>query len=136
MRMHPVALLAPRCARKDCKVAGYDIEKGTRVLPELWETTEEFCPDRFTGKDIEFKGQDCKFRAFGAGRRMCPGYNLGLKVIQSSLANLLHGYRWKLPNDMMPEDLDMEEIFGLTTPRKIPLVAIVEPRLPRNLYSL
>ncbi|CDP21888.1 unnamed protein product [Coffea canephora] len=97
---------------------------------------ELFCPDRFMGKDIDFKGQDCKFLPFGAGRRMCPGYSLGLKVIQSSLANLLHGYRWKLPNDMMPEDLDMEEIFGLTTPRKIPLVAIVEPRLPRNLYSL
>ncbi|XP_027178873.1 cytochrome P450 71A1-like [Coffea eugenioides] len=146
MRMHPVVpLLVPRCAREDCKVAGYDIQKGTRVIvnvwsivrdPELWEKPEVFCPDRFMGKDIDFKGQDCKFLPFGAGRRMCPGYSLGLKVIQSSLANLLHGYRWKLPNDMKPEDLDMEEIFGLTAPRKIPLVAIVEPRLPRNLYSL
>ncbi|XP_071915989.1 trimethyltridecatetraene synthase-like [Coffea arabica] len=145
MRMHPVALLAPRCAREDCKVAGYDIQKGTRVAvnvwsigrdPELWEKPEEFWPDRFMGKDIDFKGQDCKFLPFGAGRRMCPAYSLGLKVVQSSLANLLHGYRWKLPNDMKPEDLDMEERFGITTPRKIPLVAIVEPRLPRNLYSL
>ena len=146
MRMHPVVpLLVPRCAREDCKVAGYDIQKGTRVIvnvwsivrdPELWEKPEVFWPDRFMGKDIDFKGQDCKFLPFGAGRRMCPGYSLGLKVIQSSLANLLHGYRWKLPNDMKPEDLDMEEIFGLTTPRKISLVAIVEPRLLRNLYSL
>ncbi|CDP12826.1 unnamed protein product [Coffea canephora] len=146
MRMHPVVpLLVPRCAREDCKVAGYDIQKGTRVIvnvwsivrdPESWEKPEVFWPDRFMGKDIDFKGQDCKFLPFGAGRRMCPGYSLGLKVIQSSLANLLHGYRWKLPNDMKPEDLDMEEIFGLTTPRKIPLVAIVEPRLPCNLYSL
>ncbi|XP_027075082.1 trimethyltridecatetraene synthase-like [Coffea arabica] len=144
MRMHPVVpLLVPRCAREDCKVAGYDIQRGTRVIvnvwsivrdPELWEKPEVFCPDRFMGKDIDFKGQDCKFLPFGAGRRMCPGYSLGLKVIQSSLANLLHGYRWKLPNDMKPEDLDMEERFGITTPRKIPLVAIVEPRLPRNLY--
>ncbi|CDP12827.1 unnamed protein product [Coffea canephora] len=145
MRMHPAALLTPRCAREDCKVAGYDIQKGTRVAvnvwsigrdPELWEKPEEFWPDRFMGKDIDFKGQDCKFLPFGAGRRMCPAYSLGLKVVQSSLANLLHGYRWKLPNDMKPEDLDMEEIFGITTPRKIPLVAIVEPRLPCNLYSL
>ena len=146
MRMHPVApMLVPRCAREDCKVAGYDIQKGTRVLvnvwtigrdPALWEKPEEFYPDRFVGKDIDVKGHDYELLPFGSGRRMCPGYSLGLKVIQSNLANLLHGYKWKLPNDMKPEDLDMEEIFGLSTPRKIPLVAIVEPRLPRHLYSL
>ncbi|XP_027126053.1 cytochrome P450 71A1-like [Coffea eugenioides] len=146
MRMHPVApMLVPRCAREDCKVAGYDIQKGTRVLvnvwtigrdPALWEKPEEFYPDRFVGKDIDVKGHDYELLPFGSGRRMCPGYSLGLKVIQSNLANLLHGYKWKLPNDMKPEELDMDEIFGLSTPRKIPLVAIVEPRLPRHLYSL
>lgn len=146
MRLHPVApMLVPRCAREDCKVAGYDIQKGTQVLvnvwtigrdPALWEKPEEFYPKRFIGKNIDVKGQDYELLPFGSGRRMCPGYSLGLKVIQSSLANLLHGYRWKLPTDMKPEDLDMDEIFGLSTPRKIPLVAVVEPRLPRHLYSL
>lgn len=146
MRLHPVApMLVPRCAREDCRVAGYDIQKGTQVLvnvwtigrdPALWEKPEEFYPKRFIGKNIDVKGQDYELLPFGSGRRMCPGYSLGLKVIQSSLANLLHGYRWKLPTDMKPEDLDMDEIFGLSTPRKIPLVAVVEPRLPRHLYSL
>ncbi|GKV09813.1 hypothetical protein SLEP1_g21253 [Rubroshorea leprosula] len=67
---------------------------------------------------------------------MCPGYALGLKVIQSSLANLLHGFTWKLPGNMRKEDLNMEEIFGLSTPRKILLEAVVEPRLPPHLYFL
>ncbi|KAL3528583.1 hypothetical protein ACH5RR_007905 [Cinchona calisaya] len=146
MRMHPVApMLVPRCAREDCKVNGYDIQKGTQVLvnvwtigrdPELWDKPEEFRPERFIGKDIDVKGQDYELLPFGSGRRMCPGYSLGLKVIQSSLANLLHGYKWKLPSDMKLVDLNMEEIFGLSTPRKIPLVAVVEPRLPLHLYSL
>lgn len=146
MRLHPVApMLVPRLSRKDCKVAGYDIQKGTRVLvnvwtigrdPELWEKPNEFCPERFIGKDIDVKGHDFELLPFGAGRRMCPGYSLGLKVIQASLANLLHGFKWRLADDMTPENLNMEEIFGLSTPRKFPLAAVLEPRLPLNLYLL
>ena len=145
LRMHPVApMLVPRCAREDCNVSGSHIQKGPRVLvnvwtigrdPELWKNPQEFYPERFIGEEIDVKGQDYELLPFGSGRRMCPGYSLGLKVVQSTLANLLHGYNWKLPSDMNPEDLDMEEIFGLSTPRKFPLVTIVEPRLPHHLYS-
>ncbi|KAH6773368.1 hypothetical protein C2S52_003750 [Perilla frutescens var. hirtella] len=145
MRLHPVApMLVPRLARQDCKVAGYDIKKGTQVLvntwtiqrdPSIWENPTEFCPDRFLGKDIDVKGQDFELLPFGSGRRMCPGYSLGLKVIQSSLANLLHGFKWALPDQMNPEQLNMEEIFGLSTPRKFPLVVVAEPRLPPHLYN-
>ncbi|KAL6330763.1 hypothetical protein AAG906_009191 [Vitis piasezkii] len=42
-------------------------------------------------------------------RRMCAGYRLGLKMIRSSLANMLHGFHWKLPWDMKTEELNMEE---------------------------
>ncbi|KAJ4974449.1 hypothetical protein NE237_007623 [Protea cynaroides] len=145
MRMHPVApLLVPRIAREDCELAGYDIREGTRVLvstwtigrdPSLWEEPDEFIPERFIGKAIDVKGQNFELLPFGSGRRMCPGYSLGLKLIQSSLANLLHGFIWKLPDQMKPEELNMEEIFGLSLPRKIPLVAVVGPRLPAHVYS-
>lgn len=145
MRLHPVApMLVPRLAREDCKVAGYDIKKGTQVLvntwtiqrdPSIWENPNEFCPERFLEKNIDVKGQDFELLPFGSGRRMCPGYSLGLKVIQSSLANLLHGFNWRLPDKMKPEQLNMEEIFGLSTPRKYPLVAVAEPRLPLDLYK-
>ena len=145
MRLHPVVpMLVPRLAREDVKVAGYDIPKGTRALvsvwtigrdPELWEKPNEFYPERFIGKSIDVKGHDFELLPFGAGRRMCPGYSLGLKVIQSSLANLLHGFAWKLPGNTRKEDLNMEEIFGLSTPRKFPLEAVVEPRLAPHLYA-
>ncbi|KAM5579576.1 trimethyltridecatetraene synthase-like [Rosa sericea] len=146
MRLHPVApMLVPRLAREDCQVAGYDIPKGTRILvsvwtigrdPNLWDNPDEFCPERFIGRDIDVKGQDFELLPFGSGRRMCPGYSLGIKVIHSSLANLLHGFTWRLPDGMKKEDLSMEEIFGLSTPKKFPLVAVTEPRLPAHLYSL
>ncbi|XP_057786734.1 trimethyltridecatetraene synthase-like [Salvia miltiorrhiza] len=145
MRLHPVSpILVPRLAREDCQVSGYDMKKGTQVLiniwtihmdPSIWENPAEFNPERFIGKDIDIKGQDFRLLPFGSGRRMCPGYALGLKVIQSTLANLLHGFKWKLANNMKPEELNMEEVFGLSAPRKFPLVAVVDPRLSLHLYN-
>ncbi|KAF9587300.1 hypothetical protein IFM89_001024 [Coptis chinensis] len=146
MRMHPVVpLLAPHLARENCKVHGYDILRGTRVFvntwsigrdPTLWDAPNEFRPARFKGREIDVvKGQNFELLPFGSGRRMCPGYNLGLKLIESGLANLLHGFTWELPNQMKPQDLNMEEVFGLSVPKKVPLVVVAEPRLPHNLYS-
>uniref|UniRef100_A0A7N0V2S2 Flavonoid 3'-monooxygenase n=1 Tax=Kalanchoe fedtschenkoi TaxID=63787 RepID=A0A7N0V2S2_KALFE len=145
MRLHPAAtLLAPHLALEDCKIKNYDISKGTVVLintwsmgrdPTIWESPEEFRPERFLNKDIDIKGKSFELLPFGSGRRMCPGYTLGLKMIKSSLANLVHGFNWTLPQEMKPKDLDVEEIYGLTTPRKNPLVAVVEPRLPPHLYT-
>lgn len=65
---------------------------------------------------------------------MCPGYNLGLRVVSSILGNLLHGFKWKLPDNMKNEEISMDEVFGLGTIRKYPLVAVMEPRLPLDLY--
>nr|XP_025876175.1 geraniol 8-hydroxylase-like [Oryza sativa Japonica Group] len=145
MRMHPVApLLIPRMSREDATVAGYDVPAGTRVLvntwtisrdPSLWDSPEEFRPERFVGSEIDVKGRDFELLPFGTGRRMCPGYSLGLKVIQLALANLLHAFSWNLPDGIAAGELSMEEIFGLTMPRKIPLLAVVKPRLPDHLYA-
>ncbi|KAE8657996.1 Kinase superfamily protein [Hibiscus syriacus] len=146
MRKHPIApLLAPHLAMEDCKVAGYDIRKGTRVFvntwsigrdPFLWEQPEEFRPERFLGRNIDVKGRSFELLPFGAGRRMCPAYNLGLKMVQLSIANLLQAFNWKLPDDTKVEDLSMEEGSGISTPRKFPLVAVMEPRLPIHLYKI
>ncbi|CAM0912323.1 unnamed protein product [Alopecurus aequalis] len=144
MRMHPIVpLLTPRVAREDAAVGGYDVPKGARVLinvwaigrdPELWDAPEEFMPERFLGSKMDVKGQDLELLPFGSGRRMCPGYNLGLKVVYLSLANLLHGFTWRLPDGMTKEELSMEEVFGLSTIRKYPLQVIAEPKLPAHLY--
>ncbi|XP_058108614.1 trimethyltridecatetraene synthase-like [Magnolia sinica] len=145
MRMHPVApMLVPRLAREDCTIDGYDIPAGTRALvnvwtigkdPSIWDNPDEFHPERFIGRACDVKGQDFELLPFGSGRRMCPGYSLGLKVIQLTLANLLHGFKWELPAKMAPEDLNMDEIFGLSTPKKDPLVTVVKPRLPAHVYQ-
>ncbi|KAL0456310.1 UNVERIFIED_CONTAM: Trimethyltridecatetraene synthase [Sesamum latifolium] len=144
MRLHPLAtFLAPHYAMDDRKVAGYDIAKGTTVLvntwsigrdPNAWDSPLEFMPERFLGKEIDMTGSNFAMLPFGSGRRRCPGYNLGLKVVRTTLANLLHGFELKLVEGMRPEDISMEEEYGLTTHPKEPLSIIVEPMLPNHLY--
>nr|XP_043627005.1 trimethyltridecatetraene synthase-like [Erigeron canadensis] len=146
MRLHPVApMLIPRRTRENCKVAGYNVLEGTRVIvnfwtigrdPKYWDKPEEFYPERFIGKEIDVKGHNYEYLPFGSGRRMCPGFSLGFKIIEATLANLLHGFNWKLAGKLTTYDLDMDEIFGLSTPKKIPLVTIAEPRLPLEMYPI
>ncbi|KAJ6699005.1 FLAVONOID 3'-MONOOXYGENASE-LIKE [Salix purpurea] len=57
------------------------------------------------------------------------------KMILVSLANMLHGFTWELPPGMKPQDVKRDEVFGLATQRKYPLVAVAKPRLPLHLYN-
>ncbi|KAF3443617.1 hypothetical protein FNV43_RR13307 [Rhamnella rubrinervis] len=131
LRKHPAAaLIPPHAALEDCNVGGD---------PQMWDAPEEFRPERFLeGRsrmvEIDLKGKSFELIPFGSGRRICPGYGLALKVVTCGLANMLHGFNWSLPYNMKPHDINMEEDKGLTTPRKVPLVAVLEPRLPIHLY--
>ncbi|KAI7740356.1 hypothetical protein M8C21_009429 [Ambrosia artemisiifolia] len=145
MRLHPVAvLLAPHLALEDCIVEGYDIAKGTTVFintwsigrdSDIWDEPQTFRPERFLGSVMDVKGQHFELLPFGSGRRMCPGYNLGLKMMRSLLGNLLHGFNWSLPGNMTIKDIDMQEVYGLSTQRKFPLVVVPKPRLANHLYN-
>lgn len=145
MRMHPVSpMLTSRLARDDCTINGYHIPSGTGVFvniwaigrdPEIWVKPDEFLPERFEGESTDVNGQDFELLPFGSGRRICPGYSLGLKVIRSTLANLLHGFKWSLPDKMSKDELNMEEMFGLLTARKVPLEVVIKPRLPTHVYN-
>ncbi|KAL6880598.1 hypothetical protein ACP4OV_012163 [Aristida adscensionis] len=149
MRLHPVApLLTPRVCREDTTVpGGYHIPAGTRVFinawaigrdPVAWEAPAAFRPDRFTGAGaaVDVKGQDFALLPFGSGRRMCPGLPLGLRMVQLTLASLLQGFAWRLPGgEAAAVELSMEEKFGLTMPRLVPLEAVAAPRLPAHLYA-
>ncbi|TVU46964.1 hypothetical protein EJB05_06538, partial [Eragrostis curvula] len=146
MRMHPVApLLAQRLSREDTSFSGHHIPAGTRVLvnvwaigrdPAVWDAPEEFWPERFLGSGgVDVRGHDFQLLPFGSGRRMCPGISLGLKMVQLSLANLLHAFMWRLPNGVSTEELSMEEKFGLSVVRMVPLQVVAEPKLPAHLYA-
>lgn len=97
--------------------------------PKTWDRPAEFFPERFLRKDIDLLGKTFTMLPFSAGRRKCPGYNLGLKIARSTLANLIHGFNWKLPDGVKVEDVCLEEAYGLTTHPKVPVAIIMEPTL-------
>ncbi|VVB03470.1 unnamed protein product [Arabis nemorensis] len=133
-RLHPAApLLIPRKAETDVEILGFLVRQDTQVLvnvwaigrdPSTWENPLRFEPERFLGKEIDVKGRDYELIPFGAGRRVCPGMPLALKTISLMLASLLYSFDWKLPNGVVPEDLDMDETFGITLHKTNPLYAI------------
>lgn len=142
MRLHPPAPLpAPRETTKSCVIQGYHIPAKTRVFinaksiasdPRTWENPEQFLPERFLDKPMDFQGTDYEFVPFGIGRRGCPGMNFAVVLMELVLANLLHGFNWELPPGVEREDVDMKEAFGLTTFKKVPLCLIA--RKPQNKF--
>lgn len=123
-RLHPPApLLVPRKADLDIKLFGFTVPKGTHVLvnvwaigrdPDLWENPNSFEPERFMGSHIDVKGSDFELIPFGAGRRICPGLPLAIRMIHLMLGSLIHEFDWKLERGIPPENMDMEEKFGIT----------------------
>lgn len=134
MRLHPIApLLLPHRAETDVQVCGYKIPKHTQVLvnvwavfhdPINWSDPDQFIPERFMDSDKDFRGKDFSFIPFGAGRRICPGLSLGVRMVSLLLANLVHHFNWKLPDGTAPEEMDMRDKFGITLQKAIPLVGI------------
>ncbi|TVU30576.1 hypothetical protein EJB05_22206, partial [Eragrostis curvula] len=132
LRLHPpVPLLLPRQTRETCQPMGYDVPKGTAVFvnvwaigrdPKYWDDPEEFKPERFQNSNTDYKGNNFEFLPFGAGRRMCPGINLGLANLDLALTSLLYHFDWKLPNGMEPKDVDVWESMGLIANKRNNLI--------------
>ncbi|KAJ0981976.1 hypothetical protein J5N97_010231 [Dioscorea zingiberensis] len=147
-RLHPPGPLSvPRISSEPCEVSGFHIPEGSTLLvniwsisrdPEVWNSPIEFNPARFLpgGKhvDVDLKGIHFELIPFGSGRRICAGMRLGLRMVTLMVASLVHGFDWVLPDGQTPETLDMEEDFGLTIERTVPLVARPIPRLDREAY--
>ncbi len=144
-RLHPpLPLLTPHESTQDCEVGGYHIPAKTRIIINAWaihrhpssyENPWDFNPERFVVSGIDVKGTHFQLLPFGCGRRMCVALPLGLTIVQLALARLLHGFTWKLPIGENPQDIDMGEVFGVTTPKAIPLQAIGIARLPSHIYT-
>ncbi|KAL0455720.1 UNVERIFIED_CONTAM: cytochrome [Sesamum latifolium] len=145
LRLHPpTPLMLPHRANANVKIGGYDIPKGSNVHvnvwavardPKVWKNPSEFRPERFLEEDVDMKGHDFRLLPFGAGRRVCPGAQLGINLVTSMIGHLLHHFNWAPPNGITREEIDMGENPGLVTYMRTPLEAIPTPRLPVHLYK-
>ncbi|KAI3501142.1 hypothetical protein L1887_29003 [Cichorium endivia] len=145
-RLHPpLPLLIVRSPSQTCKVGGYTVPKGTNVYlnvwaihrdPQYWENPSEFHPNRFLNTDgtakLDYTGYNTNFIPVGSGRRRCPGFLLGEKMLVYFLASMLHSFDWNLPND---KEHELSDKFGIVLKKRKPVIAIPSQRLTcKNLY--
>jgi len=136
----PATLLAPRETMRHVTIGGYDVPAGTWVSVNVWaigrdtatwgEDAEEFDPDRFLDSEVDLHGAHYQLLPFGAGRRMCPGIAMALTNVEFTLANMLCGFDWALPEGVTAEDVCMEEAGVLAFHRKTPLLLVPTPYHP------
>ncbi|KAM0010690.1 putative flavonoid 3'-monooxygenase [Helianthus debilis subsp. tardiflorus] len=148
-RLHPPSAIAlPRIASESCEVDRYYIPKGSTLLfnlwaiardPKFWTDPLEFKPTRFLPggekSNVDIRGNDFEVMPFGAGRRMCVGMSLGLRMTQLLIATLVQSFDWELANGLEPEKLNMDESYGLTLQKAEPLMVHPKPRLAPHVYQ-
>ncbi|GJV61743.1 cytochrome P450 89A2-like protein [Tanacetum coccineum] len=141
LRRHPPGhFVLPHKVRKDVEVQGYTIPQGATVNfmvaemgmdPKVWDDPMEFKPERFMSNDgsnsvFDISGsKGIMMMPFGAGRRICPGSDLGLLHLEYFVANLIWYFDWSVPDGYC---VDLSEKIEFTVVMKNPLQAQISLR--------
>ncbi|CAE6444324.1 unnamed protein product [Rhizoctonia solani] len=109
LRWHPVAPIGvPHSCRQDDIYEGYEIERGTIVIGNIWAITrnkvvykdpEVFDPDRFLDPSVPYAP------AFGWGRRKCPGVYFAEASLFITAATLLATFRFSQKKDSNGQEI-------------------------------
>ncbi|CAN6300956.1 unnamed protein product [Urochloa humidicola] len=79
------------------------------------------------GCDVDITGsREIKMMPFGAGRRMCPGYTLGMLQVEFFVGSLVRQLEWLPVTE--GKAVDMTEQLDFTTVMKHTLRARIVPR--------
>lgn len=104
LRMYPPAWAMGRTALSDDEIDGYKIKKGDNILiipyvvhhdSALWESPEQFIPERFTSEAMK-EMHKFKYFPFGGGPRFCIGNNFAMMEMQVVLAMAAQRFRLRL----------------------------------------
>ncbi|OMP11542.1 Cytochrome P450 [Corchorus capsularis] len=97
--------------------------------PNVWEDPLIFKPERFVkslgGVEVDVRGGDLRLAPFGAGRRVCPGKNLGLVTVGLWVAKLVQHFQWVQD---VANPVDLTEVLKLSCKMKNPLCTVAIPR--------
>ncbi|ONK79870.1 uncharacterized protein A4U43_C01F11200 [Asparagus officinalis] len=128
MRLHPPGpLLIPRQLTESTRIQGYKIPKQATVIvnawaigrdPKYWQNPAAFRPERFLNSNVDFRGRDFQLIPFGFGRRICPGIQFAMSVIEIALANLVCYFDWHVSDAAKTEVMCMQEAPGITSRKK------------------
>ncbi|CAN8256762.1 unnamed protein product [Cochlearia groenlandica] len=136
LRLHPPGPLLSwaRLSTSDVQLSnGMVIPKGTTAMVNMWAITHDpkvwsdplkFDPERFTSgnADVDIRGCDLRLAPFGAGRRVCPGKNMGLATVTRWVAELVRRFEWGQDQN---EPVRLGEVLKLSCEMEHPLRAVV-----------
>ncbi|XP_050374670.1 cytochrome P450 78A7-like [Argentina anserina] len=142
LRVHPPGPLLSwaRLSTSDVQLSnGMVIPAGTTAMVNMWaigqhpgvwgEEAHVFRPERFVesegGADVDVRGRDLRLAPFGAGRRVCPGKNLGLVTASLWVAKLVQEFKW---GEDEGHPVDLIEVLKLSCEMKHELHGVAVPR--------
>lgn len=141
LRVHPPGPLLSwaRLSTSDVQLSnGMIVPAGTTAMVNMWAITHDsnvweeplkFKPERFLvsagGMNVDVRGNDLRLAPFGAGRRVCPGKNLGLVTVSLWVAKLVHHFEWGVDKN---NPVDLTELLKLSCEMKNPLNAVAVAR--------
>ncbi|XP_069045260.1 steroid 17-alpha-hydroxylase/17,20 lyase-like [Lepisosteus oculatus] len=115
IRIRPVSpLLIPHVALSDTSIGDYNIQKGTRVIINLWslhhdekewKNPELFDPGRFLDEGSRVYSPSASYIPFGAGIRVCLGETLAKMELFLFLSWILQRFTLEAPPDQPLPDL-------------------------------
>ncbi|KAJ8543742.1 hypothetical protein K7X08_025360 [Anisodus acutangulus] len=96
---------------------------------DVWENPFEFKPERFVVSEgvanVDVRGGDLRLAPFGAGRRVCPGKNLGLVTVMLWVAKLVQNFEFVEDG---AHQVDLGEVLKLSCEMKNPLTVVAVQR--------
>ncbi|KAM5164344.1 cytochrome P450 2K4-like isoform 2-T2 [Mantella aurantiaca] len=122
-----VPLSVPHATAKDVTFRGYNIPKGTTVIPlmtsvlrdkDYFEKPDEFYPEHFLDSEGHFKKNEA-FVPFSLGKRSCAGENLAKMELFLFFTRLLQNFTFQAPPG---SEVDLTPSLGFTNaplPHKI-----------------
>ncbi|XP_069584384.1 cytochrome P450 2C23-like [Ranitomeya imitator] len=111
----------PHATTTDITFRGYNLPKGTTVIPLLhsalrdkayFEKPEEFYPGHFLDSEGKFKKNEA-FIPFSLGKRSCAGENLAKMEMFLFFTTLLQNFTFKAPSEAK---LDLSPAVGFLNP--------------------
>ncbi|KAM8853414.1 cytochrome P450 2F3-like isoform 2-T2 [Synchiropus picturatus] len=121
----------PHYALKDISFRGFNIPKGTVIIPLLhsvlkseksWESPLDFNPQHFLDQNGNFKSNPA-FLPFSAGKRACVGESLARMELFLFMVSLLQSFTFSCPGGPDSVDLNPEYSSFANLPRRNQIIA-------------